>query len=309
MAPPGNTAPDLELLKLANLQLGLLRHSDLVAVGLTQNQIAGRLRAGRLTRLHDLVYVFGHTALRDEATWLGALWACGERTVLSHATAAAFHGWRLPDPPEREDADDDAPVHVTTTRSLRTRPGIVVHRVRRLDKVDVFDAHPFAVTTIPRTLVDLADVLPWTDFRALADSLPSLRVDKIREAQRRAPFRAGSPRVARLVDADDAHTKSAFERRYLRFVAAHGLPRPDALNVKVAGHKADCVHREQKLVIELDGRGFHERRAQMRADRHRDTDYQLAGFRILRLVWDDLHPDEAARTAGRVRAMLAAGAA
>jgi len=42
-----------------------------------------------------------------------------------------------------------------------------------------------------------------------------------------------------------------------------------------------------------------------RADRHRDTDYQLAGFRILRLVWDDLHPDEVARTAGRVRAMLA----
>jgi very-short-patch-repair endonuclease len=74
---------------------------------------------------------------------------------------------------------------------------------------------------------------------------------------------------------------------------------------RVAGHLADCVHRSARLVVELDGRAFHERRAQMRADRHRDTDYQLDGHRILRLVWDDLHPDEATRTAGRVRRMLA----
>jgi hypothetical protein len=46
----------------------------------------------------------------------------------------------------------------------------------------------------------------------------------------------------------------------------------------------------------------------MRADRNRDTDYQLAGHRILRLVWDDLHPTQVARTAERVRKMLALGA-
>jgi very-short-patch-repair endonuclease len=110
-----------------------------------------------------------------------------------------------------------------------------------------------------------------------------------------------------LIDADDAHTKSEFERRFLRFLAAHDLPRPDALNIRVAGHRADCVFREQRLVVELDGRAFHRRRAQMRADRQRDTDYQLAGHRVLRLVWDDLHPGDAPRTADRVRRMLAAG--
>ncbi len=266
--------------------------------GLTRNQIAGRLRMSSLTRVHRRVYAFGHTALRAEGRWLAALWTCGPEAVLSHTTASAYNRWTI--------EEEGAPVHVSTTGTVRSRPGIVVHRVRRLEEIDVFRPRPFAVTTIPRTLVDLADVLPWARYRALADRLPSLHVDKIRQAQQRAPKRRGAPLVTRLVSADDAHTKSEFERRFLRFLTAHDLPRPDDLNVRVAGHKADCHYAPQRLVVELDGRTHHARRGQMRADRLRDTDYQLNGHRILRLVWDDLHPSEARRTADRVRRMLRA---
>lgn len=293
-----HTVRERQLLARATGQFGVLHHDHLVAAGLTRGAIARRLASARLTRLHDEVYAFGHTALRDEGIWLAAQWACGDGAVLSHVTAAAFHGWSLPD-----DLETTA-VHVTTTGSRRSRAGIVVHRVRRLDGVDVFGPDPFVVTTIPRTFVDLADVLTWAQYRAIADAQSSLRIDKIWEAQRRAPNRRGAPLVARLIEADDAHTKSEFERRFLRFLVAHGLPRPDGLNERIAGHKADCVYREARLVVELDGRAFHRRRAQMRADRARDTDYQLAGFRIMRLVWDDLHDDESSRTAQRVRRML-----
>lgn len=72
----------------------------------------------------------------------------------------------------------------------------------------------------------------------------------------------------------------------------------------MAGHEADCVYEGARLVVELDGRGYHDRRAQMRADRHRDSDYQAARSWILRLVWDDLHPGEAPATADRLRTML-----
>jgi len=292
------TDRERRLRDLATRQFGVLDHTDLVAEGLTRNEIAGRLRMSSLTRVHHRVYAFGHTALRAEGRWLAALWACGPESVLSHTTASAYHRWTF--------EEEGAPVHVSTTGTIRSRPGIVVHRVRRMDDVDVFRLRPFAVTTIPRTLVDLADVLPWGRYRALADRLPSLHVDKIREAQRRAPKRRGAPLVTRLVDADDAHTKSEFERRFLRFLKTYDLPCPDGLNVRVAGHKADCHYVPQRLVVELDGRAHHQRRAQMRADRLRDTDYQLAGHRILRLVWDDLHPGEARRTADRVRRMLCA---
>jgi hypothetical protein len=291
-----HTVPlEARLLAWANDNFGLVRYEDLIRLGFSPGQITRRLASGRLTRLHDRVYAVGHVALRDEGRWLAALWACGPESALSHTSASASFGWSTEAPGD--------PVHVTTTRSIRSRPGIVVHRVRRLERIDVFHRPRLAVTTIPRTLVDLADVMDWSAYRTVADRQRHLRLDSLRQAQLRAPNRVGAPLVRRLLEADDAHTKSEFERRFLRFCTDHGLPRPDALNRRIAGHMADCVYRS--LVIELDGRTYHDRRAQMRADRMRDADYQLAGLHILRLVWDDLHPGEAATTAVRVRAMLA----
>lgn len=297
MGAPRLKQTEERLLERANAQCGLLRYTDLLDLGLTRNEIRIRRGACRLNRVHAGVYAFGHTALRDEGRWLAALWACGPGVVLSHFTAAALHGWSLPEP--------DHHVHLSTERTVRSRSGLVVHRVSRLHRSDYHDGR-FPVTTIPRTLVDLADVLSWPTYRALADGLPKLHIDAIRAAQRRAPKRVGRGRVLRLIEADDAHTKSEFERRFLRFVRAHGLQRPDQLNHDVGGHKADAVYVEARLVVELDGRRYHERRAQMRSDRRRDADYQLAGYRILRLVWDDLHPDEAAATAARLGRFLAA---
>ncbi|WP_354697468.1 hypothetical protein DSM112329_03098 [Paraconexibacter sp. AEG42_29] len=298
----GRRELEQQLLEKANGQFGLLRYADLLALGLKRGAIQSRIDACRLNRVHDGVFALGHTQLRREAYWLAGLWVCGKESALTHWSAAAFHGWRL-EPP----SDD---VHVSVTGTIRSRVGLTVHRVSRLDRVDVFRADPFRVAHIPRTLVDLADVMDWPAYRALADSLPRLPIRQIRAAQLRTPKRTGRGLVTRLIEADDAHTKSEFERRFLRFLAAHGLPRPDAINVKVAGHKADCVyHCRPWLVVELDGRAYHQRRAQMRADRRRDADYQLAGCRILRLVWDDLRPDQSAITADLLRRLLAGVAA
>jgi very-short-patch-repair endonuclease len=293
----GNTQRERHLLALANRQHGLLRHDQLIAGGLTQDMIDNRLRSHRLTRVAACVYAFGHTALRDHGHWLAALWGCGPSTSLSHVSASDYFGWTAFTP--------GTPVHLSTVRSIKSRDAVTVHRVTVLDRVDRHDFHPFRVTTMPRTLVDLADVMDWPAYRALADRLPHLDVARIRAAQARAGRRAGRGRVTRLIEADDAHTKSEFERRFLRFLEAHRLPRPDDLNEPLAGHKADCVYRGAKLVVELDGRAYHRRRSRMRADRARDTDYQLVGFRIMRLVWDDLHPDSAAQTADRLGRLLA----
>lgn len=293
-----STDRERQLFELANRQLGLLRYDDLTAAGLSTSPISRRAATHRLTRVHHLVYAFGHTALREEGRWLAAAWTCGENAVLSHFSAARFHGWDVRDPEDR--------IHISTVGKGRSREELAVHRVARLDRADVLRAPQLRVTHMPRTLVDLADVMPWADYRRLADGLPVLKVAAIRAAQTRAVGgrRVGAPLVRRLIEADDVHTESEFERRYLRFAGRHGLPRPDALSVDVAGHKADCVYRAQRLVLELDGRGYHSRRAQMRADRIRDGDYQVAGYLILRLVWDDLHPDEADRTVTRIRRML-----
>lgn len=290
----------MALNRLADEQFGLLRYDDLVALGLSRNEIAGRLRRGRLSRIHHKVYALGHTALRPEARWLAAIWATAPHGTLSHVSAAAYH--------HMYDEPADTPLHVTTPRQAKTRPGLVVHRVRVLDPRDVFRPHPLRVTSIPRTVVDMADVLSWHEYRGAIDNLPTLHLKAVQDAQRRAPNRRGAPLVTRLIEADRAHTRSEFERRFQRFVGTHDLPRPDDLNIRVAGHQADCFYANARLVIELDGRAFHRRRKQLRTDREKDIDYQLDRVKIMRLVWDDLHRQSASRTVDRITRMLALGA-
>ncbi|CAA9511767.1 MAG: hypothetical protein AVDCRST_MAG53-2672 [uncultured Solirubrobacteraceae bacterium] len=290
------TPRDVELLGLANRQHGVLRAAQLAEHGLTRRMIAQRTRSGRLTRLHHGVFTWGHSALTREGRWLAALWACGAGAVLSHTTAAACH---------RIGGEHGTDVHVSTTRrSVHSRDGIVVHRVSSLHRADVQRTRGLWVTRIPRTVVDLADATGWAEVRGAVDALRWFSPAELRAAQRRAPGRAGRGLVVRLLEADEAHTKSELERRFLRFVRRHSLPRPTGLNVQVAGFKADCCYAAERLVVELDGRAYHQRRRQMEADRLRDEGYQLAGHRIQRFLWDDFHAAQEARTAERLVKML-----
>jgi very-short-patch-repair endonuclease len=205
-----------------------------------------------------------------------------------------------------EEPDDE--VHVTTParRRIERRPGLAVHCTRNLGPEDVVTLGRIPTTRQPRTLLDLADVVPYQTLRAIADDQRRLDPDALRAAQARAPNKAGAPSIARLLEAGRHHTRSEFERRFLRFCRSHGLPMPDATNVVVAGHQVDALYARQRLAVELDGRATHARRAQMRADRGRDADVQVAGHRVLRLVWEDLDRDEAPGTRGRLLALLAA---
>ena len=284
---------------LAARHEGVVTRTQLLALGFGDDRIGSWVRSGRLHRRHRSVYTVGHTALSRRGEWLAAVWACGEGAVLSHGSAAAAHGMA---------PETSTDVHVSTTRPVRSRPGIVVHRTRHLDHADAVTLGPLPVNRQPRTLVDLADVLSYAALRGIADGLRRLDLAALAAAQRRAPNRPGAARVARLLASEQRRTRSTFERRYLGFCTTQGLPRPDATNVQVAGHEVDAVYAGARLAVELDGRAHHERRAQMRADRRRDADLQLAGLRVLRLVWEQLDADEASRTTGLVQGLLAVSA-
>ena len=77
--------------------------------------------------------------------------------------------------------------------------------------------------------------------------------------------------------------RSELERRFLELCRDAGLPRP-AMNAWVAGHEVDALWEDQRLVVELDGRSFHETRAAFERDRIRDAALQLAGYRVLRVT-------------------------
>lgn len=283
------------MVELAEAQAGLLRHEQLLGLGLDKSAIGRRLDAGVLHRRHRGVYTLGHRLLPPLGEWIAAVWAV-PGCVLSHHSAAGFHGWATP---------GVGPEHVLTIRAATSRPGLVVHRVATVWAVDVERHGLLAVTTPARTLVDLASVLPWPELRAIADRVKTLDVDAIRAAQARCSHRQGASSVRRLCERLESHTKSEFERRYLRFCRRYGVPLPDAVNGWVGGFRADCRYTDRRVVVELDGRAFHSRQDQMREDRRRDRKLLREGVTTVRLVWEDLDEESAAETRTDLLAILA----
>ncbi len=149
-------------------------------------------------------------------------------------------------------------------------------------------------------------MLTYPELRRVFDQLRRFDAARLGAARARAGKRRGAARLTHLLERDEPHTRSELERRFLRFVDAHGIPRPDALNARRHGHEIDCVYHRERLALELDGRAFHTRGEQVRADHRRDADLHLAGWISHRLVWEDLNPFEAGATAARLLAVLAA---
>lgn len=274
------------VLELAERQEGLVRRADLLRLGLGAGAIAHRRRTGRLHELHPGVYALGHRAVTRRAEFLAAVLWCGPGAALSHDSAAAFHGWL------REDTDHPPPVHVSTTRNVQGRPGVVVHRTRHLDRRDVLRFGALWVTDDARTLIDLADDRTYPELRVVADQLPSLPREQLVATAARLPGRAGAGRTQQLIRSEDARTRSALERRFVRYCTVQGAPHPDGRNVLVAGLRVDCRYATARLVVELDSRAHHTRKAEIDADRRRDRALRRAGWDCLRLVWEDLEPGD-----------------
>lgn len=222
---------------------------------------------------------------------MAAVAACGQGAVLSHLDAAAL--WQIYD-------GTGARVHVTVGSSRRA-DGIWVHRARRLDPDDVTVKAGIPVTTVARTLVDLTDLLgPDRILRAIreADYLRLLDLDALDAAVRRA---RGRRRLRTLRDARVHHTpgqivRDELEHRFLELVRAAGLPAPET-NVKVRArgrrYEIDCLWREQRVAVELDGRAAHARTMAFEEDRARDAALNATGLRPLRFTWRRVTQDAA----------------
>ncbi len=289
--PPSDRA----LAVLASRQHGVVSRRQLLDAGFTSKKIAYRVKIGRLHRVHEGVYAVGHTPSSLLSNAMAAVLACGESAVLSHRSAAAL--WNI-DPSWR------APVEVTTPGNHCHR-GVRVHRSRTLTPQDTTKRHGIPVTTPARTLLDLADVLDDVALaRAVneAQVLRLLRLDDLAAILERSPGRRATRRLRAFVANADAPTRSAFEDAFLRFIERHDLPRPE-LNQRIAGYLVDAVWRGQRLIVELDGRRYHDHAQPFEHDREKDADLLAAGYVVVRITWRRLI-GQPAREAERLRALL-----
>jgi hypothetical protein len=275
-----------QLGRLASRQWGVVTRDQLAALGLGANGLARWIRAGRLIRIYRGVYALGHDRLRREGRWLAAVMACGPGAALSHRDAAAL--WEL-----RQSSSALIDVSVAS-RNGRKRPGIRVHRSGRLPPTEVTVREGIPVTTVARTLLDLADVL---DRQALkraitqAEYLNRFDLTALNAVVQNNPGRRG----AKLLEAATGRrhrTRSGLELRFLGLLERHGVEEPDS-GVWIEGYEADFMWPDAGLIVELDGAAAHSTRAAFSADRLRDRRLWTAGFRTMRLT-DDALDDEAA---------------
>jgi predicted transcriptional regulator of viral defense system len=70
----------------------VVTRAQLLSAGLSNKEIAARVRKGGLVRVHRGVYRVGHLAPSIEATYLAAVLAAGEGALLSGRAAAHLLG-------------------------------------------------------------------------------------------------------------------------------------------------------------------------------------------------------------------------
>lgn len=212
---------------------------------------------------------------------MAAVFACGPGAVLSHRDAAAL--WEL-----RQSSSAAIEVTVPSLNGRRGQRGIRVHRSGRLgpDEVTVRDGIP--VTTVARTLLDLADVVPKQALRRAVTEAEYLRLFDLTAINAVVKSNPGR-RSAKLMAAAGTgeRTRSKLEDRFLAFVERHGVERPKT-GVWIEGYETDFLWPEANLVVELDGLAAHRTTAALKGDRRRDRILWRAGFRTMRLTEDDL---------------------
>jgi very-short-patch-repair endonuclease len=282
---------------LAARQHGVVTSAQLQTLGFTRDEIAHRLACGRLVRLHRGVYAVGHAAVSQRGRELAAVLACGPGAVLSHRSAAGLWGFG---PTWRGEPE------VTVTRRRRARVGLRLRHTGELAACDMTRRVGIAVTALARTLVDLAAILTAARLERAIGEAELLRLvteDDFLEAVARLTHRRGAGRLAAVLRAERAVTRSGLERLFAAALSGSDLPWPET-NQYAAGLEVDALWREQRLVVELDCYEVHRIRPKFERDRLRDLQLQKAGYRVVRLTDRTLaRPEEVRR---HLRSLLAA---
>jgi len=287
--PPGDfgefvgAMPDFshQVQRLIALQDGVVGRHQLLARGVRVDAVKHAVDIGRLVRLHPGVYAAIPVALLGpDARLIAALLATRSRAVLGVGTAA--HRWNLvPAPPMR--------IELISRLHLVEPRGVTIHRTV-LRPGDVDRNGRFRTTTPTRTLLDLGvRYEPQALLRALEEAEFHHRVYP---ADILATCRRGHPGSTALRAALELHVpgygamRSELERRFRKLLIAHVITLPER-NQRLGRWTVDCLWRELKVVVELDG-GQHSRPGQAAVDAERDLWLRRSGYIVRRYTWEQV---------------------
>lgn len=285
----------LRVSRLAARQAGVVARRQLVLLGVYDQLIRRWVHSAYLIQRLRGIYSVGHAAPSLVADLTAAVLYAGPGAMLSHATGAWWLGL-LDHQPQV--------IHVSTPRRLASVGRVQVYSRRPLTRIW---HHGLPVAPVSNIVLDLATTGSDAELRhglANAEYHGYLELDTLQSvigqgrpgtsALRRALMRH-QPQLAR--------TRTELERALLAVCEEHNLPIPE-FNVRVEGFLVDALWREQRVVVEVDGRAGHSTWARIRKDRRRDLVLRRARYVPLRYVWEQV-TEQSADVAQDIRAVLA----
>jgi hypothetical protein len=262
-----------KLQSLADRQAGRVSTAQFAAVGVDRTVVKRWTASGYLHVVHPRVYAVGHRAPSVEADLIAAVLYAGPGAMLSHATALWWLGLIDRQP---------GTIDVSTPRRCQSLRGVRVYGRRPCERA----WHKrLPTTSVEQALLDYAAVVPFERLRhALANADYQHVLDITALQVIAGNGRVGSAKLGKALERHEpklAHTRSPLERLFLPLCERAGIPLPE-VNVWIEGVLVDAVWREEKLVVELDGRNNHSSWAQIQNDRSKELILRAAGFTVVR---------------------------
>jgi hypothetical protein len=285
---------DAKLARLAPItarQAGAFHVRQAANIGIDRRTITAAMRAGVLVRLHANVFSFAGIPPTDLRRVWAAVLQVGDGTVGDHAVGSHEATFRA-----------RGVAHVPHEAVVSVRPGsnqrhngIRVHRFGDLhpDMVEYVDGLP--LTTIARGIVDLTSVFRRARLDQLLDHVTiterSTTLGAVDRALRRSNRRGrrNIRMLQELLDARDEHApRSLSEQLADDLLAGTDLPAPQREyphpGWELGPAFVDRAWPDVMLIVEIDGRSWHERERDMQKDRERDRAAGLVGWYTARFI-------------------------
>lgn len=225
------------------------------------------------------------------------------RMTVSHESAAAMYGLPLLFRPSRP--------RLTTTGYGGGERDILVHSARVLDdeRTQWFGV---TLTVVARTVIDIARNAGMRAGLVAADASlfeQLVTVDELGGAVERAARWPGVRRARRVVELTSPLAESPLESLTRLLIADAGLPTPHLqVWVRTARrrYRVDGLWPDRGVVLEADGLLKYAAPSDLRAEKLRQEDLERAGYRVVRVTWEDVWSDPAT-TVDRIAAALRLG--
>ncbi len=230
--------------------------------------------------------------------------AAADLAIVSHRSAAGLHGLATFGP---------GPVEVLAPHATCQRvEGALVRRTTALPDHHLTRVDGLPVTTVERTIVDLAAVVGAKRLGQILDDAVAARLTTTSGVGRcvtelAVRGRRGIAACHSVLDERGPGTvpaDSELERQLHTLVASAGLPplRRQAPHPGPSHNRGrvDGMWPEVRVIVEVDGRRWHTRIADLRRDHQRDLDAARQGYLTVRVLAEDVR-DDPDGTAGALR--------